>query len=149
MKVRILFGLVIILMVSFSLANAIERVSRGEVKREIKVAQPSNQEDAPKDTSENTIERRNVGKSVEPKMETAIKREQYDNFIDRNNNGIDDRLEKQTREKKILEREVITEERRERTEDRKVEQKTEHKREQEQPDTNKNSTAKEKPDRRR
>ena len=149
MKVRILFGLVIILMISFSLANAIERVSRGEVKREIKVAQPSKQEDVPKDTSGNTIEQRNVGKSVEPKMETTIKREQYDNFIDRNNNGIDDRLEKQTREKKILEREVINEEHRKRTEDRKVEQKTEHRREQEQPDTNKNSTAKEKPDRRR
>jgi len=142
MRVRILFGLVMIFMISFSLANAIERVSRGEVKREIKVAQPSKQEDAAKDTSQNTVEQRNVGKPVEPKMKPTIKREQYDDFIDRNSNGVDDRLEKQTRERKVFEREVTKEEY---TRDRN----TERKRQQEQADTNKSSAVKSKSEKRR
>ena len=142
MKFRILFGLVIMLMISFSLANAVERVSRGEVKREIKVAQPSKQEDAAKDTSQNTVEQRNVGKPVEPKMKPTIKREQYDDFIDRNSNGVDDRLEKQTRERKVFEREVTKEEY---TRDRN----TERKRQQEQADTNKSSAVKSKSEKRR
>ena len=101
MKIKILVILLLIMAVSFSSVYAIERVSKGEARKVDNQTTISEQGD----TSRDTLQERKTSR-VEVRQKIEERKEKYDNFIDKNNNGIDDRLEKQRREKKVFKKEI-------------------------------------------
>ncbi len=93
MKLRVLILSACILMVSFSVSYSIERISRASIDSNNKTADISVQRDSlPKGRVE----------GVEGKAKMEQRQERYDNFLDRNNNGIDDSLEKEARKRKVF-----------------------------------------------
>jgi len=128
MRIKILIVFLLVMAVSFSSAYAIERVFKEQTKKEENRA---TEVSVQKDSSKTILPERNANK-VEAKQRIEERKERYDNFIDKNNNGIDDRLEKQKREEKVFEKEK-------RDEKREEVQKIERNKTQEERDTSKQS----------
>jgi Skp family chaperone for outer membrane proteins len=127
MRIKILIVFLLVMAVSFSSSYAIERVFKEQDKKEKGTTETSVKESSPK----NILQEGDTNK-VEIKQRIEERKERYDNFIDKNNNGIDDRLEKQKREEKVFEKEK-------REEKREEVQKIERNKNQEERDTSKES----------
>ena len=128
MRIKILIVFLLVMVVSFSSAYAIERVFKEQTKKEEnRAAEVSVQ----KDSSKTILPERDANKA-EVKQRIEERKERYDSFIDKNNNGIDDRLEKQKREERVFEKEK-------REEKQKEAQKIERNKNQEERDTSKQS----------
>jgi len=96
-------------------ANNSDRKKEPTESKEIKEKKTSNRKPQTGTFSEKTIRKSETTEKVAPKKSEKIKewfktkksKERYDYFIDKNNNGIDDRLEKDIKTKKVKERKVI------------------------------------------
>ena len=117
-RILIVFVSIAVMVAFVSSASAIDRApkkSESEAKKETTDIKEMTKEEAKRRARKSRFSERKTGTVLNQKRTEADKpekakarpktKEKYDYFIDRNNNGIDDRLEKETKAKKVKKQE--------------------------------------------